>query len=79
MGSKADYVIYTASDPDAFYLYEYLERKGFIVPGHDLSEAAMVVVVEADRKRLKRALKASGREDLRFWKVAQVGKGYKLK
>ena len=78
MSSKADYVIYTASDPDAFYLHEHLEREGFIIPGHDLGDAAMVFVVEADGKKLKRVLKESGVESLKYWRVAKVGKGYKL-
>ena len=75
--AKSDYIVYTASDPDAIFLQDYLEDKNFTVPSDDLGEAAMVIVVDADGARLKKVLKASG-VDHRFWKVSKVGPGVKL-
>lgn len=69
---KSDFIIYTASDPDACFLVDYLREKGFIVPSDDICEAAMVLVVDTTRQKLLAALKVSGR-DITHWRIREVG------
>ena len=75
---KADYVIYTASDPDAAELERVLEEKGFIILS-GLSDAAMVLVVDADTKKLPKVVKdITIKEGVDYWKLAKVGRASKL-
>ena len=75
---KADYVIYTASDPDACQLERVLEDKGFITAPSP-PDAAMVLVVEADTKRLPRVVRdIVKKEGITYWKLSRVGKAYKV-
>ncbi len=66
-----DYVVYTSSDPDAFFLIKYLEDKGFIIPSMDHGDSAMVFVMSPSKRKLVKALKDSGGE-VKWWKVAEV-------
>jgi len=68
-----DYIIYTASDPDACFLIDYLLDKGFIVPSSDLGESAMVLVCFTTKRKLEKALSDSGR-DTKRWKIREVEK-----
>jgi len=70
----SDFIIYTASDPDAFYLADFLRERGFIVPSDDLADAAMVLVVMTTKKKLMAAIGAipANRVGKEYWKVRKV-------
>ena len=76
---KADYLIYTASDPDAGALVKELGDKGFLVLDDGLSDAAMVLVVDAEGKKLSRVLKSiAAREGVTHWRMAKAGRQVKI-
>lgn len=51
-----DFIVHTASDPLAFDLEDYLERKGFIVLS--LADAAMVMVVDTSKRKLTSSVRS---------------------
>lgn len=73
-----DYVVYTGSDPDAYFLIGYLEDKGFTVPSMDHGDSAMVFVMSPSKGKLVRALKEADRESIKWWKVAEVPRPTKV-
>lgn len=74
MAKTSDFIVYTASDPDAFYLVDFLRDRGFIVPSDDLADAAMVLVVMTTKKKLLAAIEAipANRVGKDYWKVRKV-------
>jgi hypothetical protein len=66
------FLIFTHSDPDAGYLVDRLKEKGFMAFGDDLSDSAMVLVMDTDKKKLLRAIGRSGL-DYRDWEVSRFG------
>ena len=73
-----DYIIYTASDPAAVSLVDYLQRRGFMAYDEVLAEAATVLVFSTNRQSLVRAVKDAEKrgEIAGFYKIsiAEVGK-----
>jgi len=74
MAKISDFIIYTASDPDAFYLVDFLRDRGFVVPSDDLADAAMVLVVATTRKKLMAAIDTIPRERVgrEYWRIRKV-------
>ncbi len=78
VGSREDvagdesFLVYTHSDPDAGYLADYLKERGFLSFGDDLSDSAMVLVVDTEKKKLLRAIGRSGL-DYRDWEISRFG------
>ncbi len=73
MAKRSDFVIYTASDPDAVFLITFLRSRGFVVPSSDIGETAMVLVTDTDLPELLKALRETGRVG-KMWRIAKVGR-----
>src|SRR4030042_1397070 len=71
-GGDDSFLIYTHSDPDAGYLADYLREKGFMAFGDDLSDSAMVLVVDTEKRKLLRAVGRTGL-DYRDWEISRFG------
>jgi len=72
MSEFESFVIYTHSVPQAELLVEHLLGRGFRAYGDDLSDSAMVMVVDTSRGKLLRAIGVAGM-NYSGWEVAQVG------
>ena len=66
------FVIYTHSVPQAELLVEHLVNQGYKAYGDDLSDAAMVFVVDTNKSPLLRTIGYSG---LKYdgWEICQLG------
>jgi len=71
-GGDDSFLIYTHSDPDAGYLADCLRDKGFMAFGDDLSDSAMVLVVDTEKRKLLRAVGRTGL-DYRDWEISRFG------
>lgn len=60
----ADYVIYTASDPVAVKLVDYLQGRRFLAYDEELANAATVFVFSTNKGKLVSALKGAEREGI---------------
>lgn len=71
-----DFIVWTASDPAAEKLTDYLWDKGFVILDAPTDQAA-VVVVTANKKDLLKAIRDSGINSKHF-SISDVGKAKSL-